>query len=113
MADFYGVDPALLCDQDALETLIREAATQSGATILSSHMHRFGVGMGVTGVVMLAESHISIHTWPEHEMAAVDIYLCGEAIAKIALGVLKKKLAPTFEEISQISRGTTQTQSVV
>jgi S-adenosylmethionine decarboxylase len=105
LADFYGVNAALLSDQEALEWLIRDAATKSGATILSSHMHRFGVGMGVTGVVMLAESHISIHTWPEHQMAAIDIYLCGEAVAKLALEVLRENLVPASEQVQQVARG--------
>lgn len=60
-----------------MESLLKRAARNAGATILSSHFHRFGIGKGLTGVLLLAESHITVHTWPEHDYAAFDIFMCG------------------------------------
>ena len=70
LADLAGIDALLLTDADAIDALLREAALAAGARILHSHFHTFGPGLGVTGVLLLAESHISIHTWPEHGFAA-------------------------------------------
>lgn len=78
LLDLYHCDVALLGDAVRLEGLLREAAQRAGATILDAHFHHFGENAGVTGVLLLAESHISIHTWPEHRFAALDIFLCGE-----------------------------------
>ena len=63
---------------DALVGLMQTAAREAGATVLESHIHKFGEGAGNTGVVMLAESHITVHTWPEHNYAAFDIFMCGD-----------------------------------
>lgn len=58
-------------------SLLEQAARNAGATILSSHFHCFGIAKGLTGVLLLAESHITVHTWPEHDYAAFDIFMCG------------------------------------
>jgi S-adenosylmethionine decarboxylase len=75
LADLYGCSH--LADSDVVERALRAGAEAGGATLLHLHVHRFGEGQGVTGVALLAESHISIHTWPEHGFAAVDLFLCG------------------------------------
>lgn len=77
LLDLAGIVPARLTDPAQLEAALRDAARLAGATVLSSHFHHFGEGGGVTGVLLLSESHISIHTWPEHGFAAVDIFMCG------------------------------------
>jgi len=59
------------------ESLLTRAARDAGATILASHFHRFGTSNGLTGVLLLAESHITVHTWPEHDYAAFDLFMCG------------------------------------
>jgi len=64
------------CEQ--LEALLVKAAQAAGATVLNAQFHDFGQGMGNTGVVMLAESHMSVHTWPENNYAAIDIFICSE-----------------------------------
>jgi S-adenosylmethionine decarboxylase len=77
LADFHGVAAGRLGDAAAIEALLRAAADAAGATPVAGHFHPFGPGLGVTGVLLLQESHISIHTWPEHGFAAVDVFMCG------------------------------------
>lgn len=75
IADLYGCSH--LADAAVVERALRAGAEAGGATVLHVHVHGFGEGQGVTGVALLAESHISIHTWPEYGFAAVDLFLCG------------------------------------
>ncbi|WP_432723550.1 adenosylmethionine decarboxylase [Jeongeupia wiesaeckerbachi] len=94
LADLCGVPPALLSDAVAIEAALRAAAADAGATVLFGHVHPFGDGQGVTGVLLLMESHISIHTWPEHGFAAVDVFMCGDARPELALASLQAFFAP-------------------
>jgi S-adenosylmethionine decarboxylase len=105
LADLHGVDAELLQDGSALESLLRRAAEVAGARVLYSHFHSFGAGDGVTGVVLLAESHISIHTWPESGLAAADIFMCGLADPGRALKVLIDGLAPAHQSVHILARG--------
>jgi S-adenosylmethionine decarboxylase len=105
LADFHGVSAALLRDAKTLERLLREAARQAGAQVLSSHFHTFGEDEGVTGVVLLSESHISIHTWPEAAFAAIDVFMCGSAEPKRAITELKRVLAPERLDVKEAARG--------
>jgi S-adenosylmethionine decarboxylase len=105
LADLHGVDADLLQDGIALESLLRRAADVAGARVLYSHFHSFGAGDGVTGVVLLAESHISIHTWPESGLAAADIFMCGLADPGRALKVLIDGLAPAHQSVHILARG--------
>jgi S-adenosylmethionine decarboxylase len=104
LADLSGVAPALLTSCARIEALLRAAAEAAGAHILHSHFHAFGPGLGVTGMVLLAESHISIHTWPEQAFAAVDIFMCGAAEPRRALDVLREVLAPTHCRVRSTQR---------
>ena len=92
LLDLYGCPAALLRDAAALGSAMRQAATQAGATILSAHFHTFNAGGGVTGVLLLAESHITIHTWAEHDFAAIDIFLCGSLKPETAAQSLQTAL---------------------
>ncbi|MES2015681.1 MAG: adenosylmethionine decarboxylase [Pseudomonadota bacterium] len=105
LADFYGVDAARLVSCEDIDAQLRLAAEAAGARILHSHFHSFGDAMGVTGVVLLAESHISIHTWPECGFAAADIFMCGDAQPKLALDVIAHALAPKSSIVQTIARG--------
>lgn len=107
LADLSGVAPALLADCGRIEALLREAAAAAGATILHSHFHAFGAGQGVTGVVLLAESHISIHTWPEQRFAAADIFMCGASRPELALAVLQAALTPSDCAVRTVRRAPT------
>nr|WP_307189220.1 adenosylmethionine decarboxylase [Massilia sp. UBA6681] len=105
LADLAGIDAILLTDAQAIDALLREAALAAGARILHSHFHAFGPGMGVTGVLLLAESHISIHTWPEHGFAAADIFMCGESQPQRALAVIDAAFRPNTRSVQTIARG--------
>ena len=75
--ELYGCEHARLNDEDFLRSAITNAALRAGATLLNLITHRFEP-QGVTGLALLAESHISIHTWPESGYAAVDVFTCGD-----------------------------------
>ena len=77
--DFEGCDPESLRLTDAVRSAMLRAARESGATIVSDVFHQFNPH-GVSGVVVIAESHLAIHTWPEHGFAAVDVFTCGVSI---------------------------------
>ncbi|WP_338769055.1 adenosylmethionine decarboxylase [Massilia sp. METH4] len=104
LADLSGVAPALLTSCSRIEALLRAAAEAAGARILHSHFHTFGPGLGVTGVVLLAESHMSIHTWPEQAFAAIDIFMCGSTAPQRALDVLRDALAPADCRVRSVQR---------
>ena len=104
LADLSGIAPECLRDSTTLEHLLRAAALAAGAQVLHSHFHSFGTGMGVTGVVLLAESHISIHTWPECGFAAVDIFMCGAARPQLALDAIKEALQAPHCQLQSVRR---------
>lgn len=103
LLDLWGATS--LTDANTIERALVAAARAAGATVLHSHMHAFGPDMGVSGVVVLAESHISIHTWPERDYAALDIFMCGNCDPHNAIPVLRKAFAPTSLQLSEQKRG--------
>ena len=105
LADFHGVPAACLGDVAAIEALLRAAAAAAGATPVAGHFHPFGPGLGVTGVLLLQESHLSIHTWPEHGFAAVDVFMCGSARPEKAVEAIAGGLAASSVEVREIARG--------
>jgi S-adenosylmethionine decarboxylase len=105
LADLHGIPQEKLNDAATLEDLLRHSAQVAGAQILFSHFHSFGTGQGITGVVLLAESHITIHTWPEYGFAAADIFMCGQAQPQRALEVITQALHPSSCEVQTIRRG--------
>ncbi|HDH44709.1 MAG TPA: adenosylmethionine decarboxylase [Thermococcus sp.] len=75
--DLYECDPQILDDIEKIEEILTGAAEVANATVIDKRFHKFSP-QGVSGVVVVSESHIAIHTWPEHGYAAVDVYTCGD-----------------------------------
>ena len=98
-------DATNLADPEHIDAVLREAAIATGATILHGHFHHFGPNSGVSGVLVLAESHVSIHTWPERDYAALDIFVCGACNPYLALPVLKKGFQPGSIQLNEHKRG--------
>lgn len=94
-----------LCDSIFIENALRQAAEACGATVLDVRLHQFGTSGGITGVALLAESHISIHTWPETGFAAIDIFMCGVCDARNAVEPLQSLFAPARVESTTVARG--------
>ncbi|HEU0044813.1 adenosylmethionine decarboxylase [Sphingomonas sp.] len=104
LADLSGCSG--LDDAARVELALREAVAAASATLLDVRLHHFGPGQGVTGVALLAESHISIHTWPEHGYAAVDIFLCGQSHdLDAALAALSTRLEAGRCDERRVARG--------
>ena len=82
-----------------LKKYYKEAANLSKANILHMHMHRFGKEQGISGVAVLAESHISVHTWPERNYMAFDIFMCGNTYPELASEFLVKILKPKEKKL--------------
>jgi len=89
-----------LTDITHIEKALRDAVEVTGSTLLHIHLHHFTPNGGVSGVAVLAESHISIHTWPERDYAALDIFMCGDTEPKKAITVFEE--AFEVEEIKVI-----------
>ena len=98
-------DASALDSIPAVEAALREAVEACGATLLNVFLHHFGEGCGVSGVAVLAESHISIHTWPERGDAAVDIFMCGGCEPYAAIAVLKRHFEPGSVQVTEAKRG--------
>ena len=107
LIDCHGVASERLADATALEAMLCDAAADAGARRLFQHFHRFGTApdAGVTGVVLLAESHITIHTWPDQGFAAIDLFLCGDTRPELALARIERALAPVRIETTRQARG--------
>lgn len=104
LAEYHGCLPGRLNDLRYMETLMNEAAVAAGSTVVQSAFHLFKPH-GVSGVVIVAESHLSIHTWPERGYAAVDFYTCGAASPEIAHAWLAKGLGAARCDLMLIKRG--------
>ena len=105
LLELFSCDEKVLDDLDTIEVFMKEAARVSGATIVESVFHRFEPH-GISGVVVVAESHLAIHTWPEHGYAAVDFFTCGAGIDYWqAHDYLKKAFGAADSEVKEIKRG--------
>jgi S-adenosylmethionine decarboxylase len=94
-----------LDDLEHIETTFRKCIEVAGATLLHIHMHHFTPNGGVSGVAVLAESHISIHSWPEYGYAALDIFMCGDAKPHLALDVIREAFQPEEMIVQECLRG--------
>jgi len=84
---------------------MREAVVECGATLLHIHLHHFTPNGGISGVAVLAESHISVHTWPERNFAAFDVFMCGDAQPEKAIAVLEAAFTPDRCDVKDFMRG--------
>jgi S-adenosylmethionine decarboxylase len=103
IADLWGARH--LADAKRLTRALEAASTAAGATLLNIFLHEFPSSGGITGVALLAESRMSIHTWPEKGYAAIDIFMCGRADTRRALDVLIRQLRPTRSFVKHLVRG--------
>jgi S-adenosylmethionine decarboxylase proenzyme len=105
LVEFYGCNSQNLNNKDELERMMKEAAVESGATIVSSVFHLFNPH-GISGVVVIAESHLALHTWPEYNYAAVDLFTCGESVDPwIAFHKIKEELQAEQMFTMEVKRG--------
>jgi len=105
LAEFFECDPNILNNVQKVESLMIDAALECGATIVQKCFHMFSPH-GVSGVVIIAESHLAIHTWPELGYAAVDLFTCGDKCdPKISYEFLKKKFNSKKATFSELKRG--------
>ena len=103
--DLWDVPGPLLADMSLITSALTEATKVSGATLLNIDLHRFEPNGGISGVAVLAESHISIHTWPERGYAAIDAFMCGQAMPSRSLDVLRAAFHPGRIEFKEFRRG--------
>lgn len=103
IADFWGA--SRLDDLRLMEEALREGVKQAKATLLHIHLHHFTPNGGISGVAVLAESHISVHSWPERNYAAFDVFMCGDAEPEKAIEVLKQAFNPSEVTLDTILRG--------
>ena len=104
LVEAVGCARAVLDDAPALEALLRRAAEAIGARVVTAAMHRFSP-QGVTGFLLLEESHLSIHTWPERRYAALDLFTCGATDPEAALPLLQAGLGAARLELVRVARG--------
>ena len=101
--ELYDCDPQILDRSTEVKEIMIRAAEATGLEVLDFRSHQFNPH-GVTSMVLLGESHLSIHTWPEHGFAAVDIFVCGKEVWK-AVDVIREGLKPDRVEVMELIRG--------
>lgn len=104
LVEYRNCDRGTLNDIHRIEQLMRRAAREAGATVVATVFHPFSP-QGITGVVVVEESHLSIHTWPEHGYAAVDFYTCGDCHPERAHEFLRLELRAEQAEVMVVERG--------
>jgi S-adenosylmethionine decarboxylase len=102
IVDLHGATG--LDDIDLIETTLRRCVEAARATLLHIHLHHFQPN-GVSGVAVLAESHISIHTWPDAGYAALDVFMCGKASPDACIPVLREAFKAERVEVNELLRG--------
>jgi len=103
LIDLWGA--SRLDDREYIEAVLKRCVTACHATLLHIHLHQFSESGGISGVAVLAESHISVHTWPERGYAAFDVFMCGAATPSNAPAVLDEAFKPSDLKVKEILRG--------
>lgn len=110
LLELNGCDEKRLSSVPFLRDVLLHAATEAGATIVGDSFHTFPPYGGVSGVVIILESHLSIHTWPEHGYAAVDIFTCGTSVRpEKAVDLLLMEIQPRNSSVVEMKRGILKT----
>jgi len=104
LAEYQGCTRSVLDDVEQIRRALRRAATAAGATVVAEVLQPFAPE-GVSGVVVIEESHLSVHTWPDQGYAAVDFYTCGECLPERAYQVLFEALGAERAELLIVHRG--------
>lgn len=105
LGEFYGCDEGMVNSQQMLEEAMLEAARIAGASIVSSHFHAFSP-VGLSGIVVIKESHFAVHTWPEHKYAAIDLFTCSPQMDfQAACDYLAETLQATHHSQRIVKRG--------
>ncbi len=104
IAEYYECRRDTLDEVDTIREAMLDAAVALGATVLGENFHQF-TPHGVSGTVVIAESHLSVHTWPENGYVAVDIYTCGGLDPRIGFKLLRERLGATSCRVQEIVRG--------
>lgn len=106
IVDLYGAKR--LDDLEFIRQTLIDCVEAAGATLLHVYLHPFEPNGGISGVAVLAESHVSIHTWPEHGYAAVDVFMCGRTRPERCVDVLRNAFTPESIAVEEILRGRTR-----
>ncbi len=104
LAEYFGCDESVINDRSAVENIMMEAARIAGVTIIKPFFHEFSPH-GISGVVVIAESHFAVHTWPEHSYAAVDMFSCGDFNSEDALRYIETAVSAERCTVSLVERG--------
>ena len=105
LVEFYNCNEETMKSPELIEKFMNEAARRANATIVNSVFHHFNP-YGVSGAVIISESHLAIHTWPEYKYAAVDLFTCGDMLDPLAaFTLLKMKLKAERFDLKKVFRG--------
>ena len=105
LLELYDCDTEALNSLDVVKGSMVEAAKRAQATIVDVAFHEFNP-FGISGVVVIAESHLAIHTWPEYRYAAVDVFSCGETLQpQVAVDYLVEQLGASRASVVELQRG--------
>jgi len=110
LVEYHGCDAELLNDEARIRELMCRAAEAAGARVVAEVFHRYRP-QGVTGVLLIEESHFSVHTWPEHRYAALDFYTCGDCHPERADAFLRVALGAQRAEVMLVRRGLRRPES--
>ena len=113
LLELRDCDPQVLNDLNFLKRCLIDTAEQIGATVLGESFSQFSP-QGVSGVVIISESHLCIHTWPEYGYAAVDVFTCGQTVDPVqAVKLIVEKLGSKDSSFTEIKRGVLQNNRVI